>query len=189
MTPPPSFPYTNLMEPTPPPAPPVSIGSTVNLDNTAAAPAGIGESGKFLLMGIGVGILLLFLAVAAYFALGNPRMLKSSIAPAPVVPEQKPAVPKQAPAAAQPANQIPLSVTAPLNNTIMTTPSVKVTGTTLPNAEVSINETDTKADATGKFTATVTLYEGDNPIIINAFDENGQTSETELSVTYQPLGQ
>lgn len=81
-------------------------------------------------------------------------------------------------------NQIMLTVTSPANNASVTVPTVTVRGKTLPNAEVFVNDTQTKADATGTFAASVTLDEGENPIVIVANDDQGNSAEQELMVTY-----
>jgi hypothetical protein len=83
-------------------------------------------------------------------------------------------------------NQITLSVTSPVDKASVTTPSVTVKGTTLPGAEVSVNEKDVVANGSGNFTATIALEEGDNYIIVVAVDADGLVAEQELSVTYTP---
>ena len=65
------------------------------------------------------------------------------------------------------------------------TPSVTVTGKSFPYAEVFINDTEIKADASGNFTAPVTLDEGENIISVMANDENGNSAEQEITVTYE----
>ncbi|MBI3887886.1 hypothetical protein HY310_02355 [Candidatus Microgenomates bacterium] len=104
-----------------------------------------------------------------------PDLNNQPTSPTNSVPPTEPAV----------ENQIKLVIQSPIDKSVVTTPSVKVTGQTVPNADVSINEIDTKANAAGNFSATVSLSEGENPIIIDAFDAEGNTSESVLSVTYQ----
>jgi hypothetical protein len=82
-------------------------------------------------------------------------------------------------------NQFKLTVTSPINNALVTTTSINVIGTTIPKAEVSVNEADTIADAKGNFSAKITIDEGDNFIAVVATDENGNIAEQDLSVTYQ----
>ncbi len=100
-----------------------------------------------------------------------------------------PQTPTPQPLAQTPVNQIKLVVLTPVDKAVVTLPTLKVTGQTVPNADVAINEIDTKSDASGNFSANVSLNEGDNPIIVDAFDENGNTSEQELTVTYSVPGQ
>jgi hypothetical protein len=81
-------------------------------------------------------------------------------------------------------NQITLSVTSPLNNATVTSPALTVRGKTAPNAEVFVNDAETKADAGGNFFASITLDEGENPVVIVANDANGNSAEQDIMVTY-----
>ncbi|MBI3558984.1 cadherin-like beta sandwich domain-containing protein [Candidatus Gottesmanbacteria bacterium] len=98
-------------------------------------------------------------------------------------------VPSATPSAAKAPNQITLQITQPTNGQVLSAATVKVTGKTAANADVSVNDKDVKADASGNFTATINLEEGDNPIMVTAFDADGNTSEQEITVTYQVAGQ
>lgn len=110
------------------------------------------------------------------------------VVPLPVI-KTPAAAPSGAPSATKPVNQISLQITQPTNGQVLSAVTVNVTGKTVANAEVSVNDKDVKADATGNFSTTVNLEEGDNPIMVTAFDADGNTSEQELTVTYQPAGQ
>lgn len=79
---------------------------------------------------------------------------------------------------------ISLTVTSPADKSTVTSSSVKVQGKTAPNAEVFVNEQETKADNNGSFSLTMTLDEGENYLFIMANDENGNVAEKELTVTY-----
>lgn len=81
---------------------------------------------------------------------------------------------------------ITLSVSLPVNNSTVSNSSLTVKGKTVAGAEVFINDTETKADTVGNFSATITLEEGDNYILVVANDAAGNYSEKELSVTYTP---
>jgi hypothetical protein len=94
------------------------------------------------------------------------------------------ATPTAIPAAA--VNQISLSVTSPSNNTTVSTPSVTVKGVTKAGADVAVNEKDTVAGSAGNFSATLSLEEGDNYIIVVAVDSDGLVAEQELNITYTP---
>jgi len=85
-----------------------------------------------------------------------------------------------------PIPKVTLNITSPVDKSVVSTPTIKVSGTTIPNAEVAINELDIKSDATGAFSANLTLDEGDNPITIDAFDADGNTNSVDLTVTYEP---
>ena len=80
---------------------------------------------------------------------------------------------------------IPLTIASPANASIVTTSTLAVKGKTTPKAEVFVNDKETIADSNGNFSVTLTLDEGDNPIVVLANDENGNEAEQELSVTYE----
>lgn len=143
-----------------------------------------------IVAGAVVGVLVVAGAVVVF-------LNRSAISPAttaiPVNPASGtkafPAAPNQNSAPAAPVSQIKLTITAPVDKSVVATNTITVTGQTIPNADVSVNEVDTKADGQGNFSAKVQLTEGDNPIVINAFDANGAAAEKEILVTYQPAGQ
>lgn len=82
------------------------------------------------------------------------------------------------------ANQIFLTINQPANGTVVSTAQLLVSGKTVPNAEVSINDQDTTSDANGSFSVPITLDEGENSIVVVGSDSNGNSSEQELTVTY-----
>lgn len=79
---------------------------------------------------------------------------------------------------------VPLTISEPLNNITTSNPTVSVKGTTVGNADVSVNEKDIKADAQGNFSATITLDEGENIIAVLAADQVGNFVEQDLIVTF-----
>lgn len=79
---------------------------------------------------------------------------------------------------------VPLSITSPANNSSVTAARTTVKGITTPNSEVYINEAEDTADARGNFSATVSLDEGENIIIVSVVDPDGNTAEQELKVKY-----
>lgn len=108
-------------------------------------------------------------------------------------------IPTQAPGSASPATTsktqssgytntktLTLSISSPSNGATVTSASLKISGKTGPNAEVFVNDTSTRADASGNFSVTLTLDEGDNPIVVSANDADGNVVEKELTVTYTP---
>lgn len=100
-------------------------------------------------------------------------------------------LPTASPSAAQQKNVIAqnpvlLNITSPTDKIVVNTPTIKISGTTLPGAEVAINEQDIKADANGAFSTSLTLDEGENPIVIDAFDADGNSNSVELTTTYEP---
>lgn len=104
----------------------------------------------------------------------------------PVQPENKPSTPAASPVTNVNANAIPLSISSFKDSDIISAARLTVKGKTAPNADVSINDADTKADATGSFSSFLTLEEGDNAIEIVASDPDGNYSVWNATVTYTP---
>jgi len=84
-------------------------------------------------------------------------------------------------------NQITLTVTSPVNGSTVKTDKITVTGATVPNADVSINDLDLQANSQGIFTTVYTLDPGENTIDIVASDEFGNAAEQELTINYDTL--
>lgn len=78
---------------------------------------------------------------------------------------------------------IVLTVISPRNGSTVTTNKVNVMGKTVANAEVFLNDVETKADLKGNFSAVVSLESGENYILIVANDEDGNYAEQEITVT------
>jgi len=83
------------------------------------------------------------------------------------------------------SGNISLVIQSPSDNQVVSTNTVTVTGITTPQAEVSINQIDTTADAKGYFTGTINLDEGANIITIVVNDSNGNFIEKDINITYQ----
>ncbi len=138
---------------------------------------------------VGAVVLVLILATGGYLfyqasqsQIPNPtKPLNQIPVPTPARPVVSPIVSVTPPA---PRNQIPLTITSPIDGASVTAPTITVAGTTVPNADVSVNEKDLTADATGRFSTAIALEEGDNPILVAASDDNGNASEVELTITY-----
>ena len=81
---------------------------------------------------------------------------------------------------------ITLNITSPSGNTTVSNASLTVRGKTVPNAEVFINDSEVRADASGVFSVTLTLDEGENYILVVANDDIGNYSEKDLYITYTP---
>lgn len=77
------------------------------------------------------------------------------------------------------------SVTSPLNGVTVNSPNIKVSGKTVANADVFVNEKDAKADVNGNFSVAYTLDEGENYLVVGANDEYGNFNEVELTIFYQ----
>ncbi len=104
-------------------------------------------------------------------AVGTSTNAKATSTPAPTIP---------------PSTKIALSISSPSNGATVTKSSLKVKGKTTAGAEVFVNELETKADADGNFSVSITLDEGENFIIVMANDASGNVAEAELTVTYNP---
>lgn len=111
-------------------------------------------------------------------SLTSPKNLKQTVTPAtepvPVV-DDKPI-----------SGTIKLTVTSPTDGQVLSVAKVTVSGETVPNADISVNNMETKANTSGKFQTTITLDEGDNPIYIFSSDQDGNFAEWQGLVTYTP---
>jgi hypothetical protein len=85
-----------------------------------------------------------------------------------------------------PVSEIPLTISSPLPDAIITISSATIRGKTTPGADVSINEKDVIADANGNYNATIALDQGENLVIVTAVDPDGLVAEKEIVVTYDP---
>lgn len=78
-----------------------------------------------------------------------------------------------------------LTITSPANQSTVNAAALQIIGTTSPNAEIFVNDTEAKADSTGNFIANVSLDEGENILTIVANDDQGNYAEKELTVFLQ----
>ena len=79
-----------------------------------------------------------------------------------------------------------LKVTEPKDESIVTTSVIPVSGTTSPDAVVSVNGEVVEIDEQGNFTTVVTLEEGPNTIEVIASDFEGNKESTVLAIIYIP---
>ncbi len=79
-----------------------------------------------------------------------------------------------------------LQVLSPLDEDVVTTPQVDVTGSAPAGTVISINDQILTVGIDGQFKTTVTLEEGPNLIEVVASDENGNEMTVLLTVTYEP---
>jgi hypothetical protein len=89
---------------------------------------------------------------------------------------------------ASPANKISLNVSTPADETLTNATTIALTGKTVPNAAVAVlfesGETILTASDAGDFSFEVPLEGGFNRISVKAFDQNGDSSTQNLTVTY-----
>jgi bacillopeptidase F len=82
-------------------------------------------------------------------------------------------------------NQAQLVIADPKTNITTSLPNYTIAGKTSKNAEITVNNQNLDADGQGNFSVKVSLDEGDNYFLISAVDENGNSSEQEVMITYQ----
>lgn len=92
------------------------------------------------------------------------------------------APPPSAPPAEMPQTELKLTITEPVENSIVSNGVVSVKGKTSPGAVVSINGEMTSADSLGNFTVKIVLEEGPNVIEVIASDEYGNEATATLTV-------
>ncbi len=79
-----------------------------------------------------------------------------------------------------------LKVTEPKDESIVTSSVIPVSGTTSPDAVVSVNSEMVEVDERGNFSTMVTLEEGPNIIEVIASDFEGNKEGSVLAVIYIP---
>ena len=83
------------------------------------------------------------------------------------------------------SEKIFLQVDEPKNNITVNNPIINISGKTIPNAFIFINEQELKADINGSFTSATTLEEGENYILIVASDDLGNNVEKDIMVNLE----
>ncbi|KKP61583.1 MAG: hypothetical protein UR56_C0009G0004 [Candidatus Roizmanbacteria bacterium GW2011_GWC2_34_23] len=78
-----------------------------------------------------------------------------------------------------------LQVDEPKNNITVNNPIINISGKTIPNAYIFINEQELKADANGRFESATTLEEGENYILIVVSDDLGNSAEKDILVNLE----
>ncbi|GAI18785.1 unnamed protein product [marine sediment metagenome] len=79
-----------------------------------------------------------------------------------------------------------LKVTEPKDESTVTSSAIPVSGTTSPDAVVSVNSEMVEVDERGNFSTMVTLEEGPNIIEVIASDFEGNKEGSVLAVIYIP---
>ncbi|MEK7109831.1 MAG: hypothetical protein AAB876_01270 [Patescibacteria group bacterium] len=78
-----------------------------------------------------------------------------------------------------------LQVDEPKNNITVNNPIINISGKTISNAFIFINEQELKADLNGSFASATTLEEGENYILIVASDDLGNSVEKDILVNLE----
>jgi len=82
-------------------------------------------------------------------------------------------------------NSLQLQIISPSDQSTVTSAYITLRGKTISGAEVFINGKETIADVNGDFSVSLTLEEGDNPIMAVANDQEGNVGEAEITVYYE----
>ena len=80
-------------------------------------------------------------------------------------------------------NEISLEITSPKDGEVVTKSPVVVSGTTVSNTDVFVNDAETKADEDGNFEVSVPLEEGENEIFVVVNDLEGNYAEGSVKIT------
>jgi hypothetical protein len=88
--------------------------------------------------------------------------------------------------APEPSGTLWLQVLSPQDEAVVNTPQVDVIGSAPVGAVISVNDEILIVGDDGQFKTTVSLDEGPNLIEIIASDHNGNESDLELTVVYEP---
>lgn len=78
-----------------------------------------------------------------------------------------------------------LEVSQPINNITVTNAIVSLTGKTIPNGEIFVDDQELKANANGNFSTSVTLDEGQNDIYVVASDDLGNSVEKDIIINLE----
>lgn len=80
-----------------------------------------------------------------------------------------------------------LEIESPVNGAIVNQSTITVSGKTLPQSEVFINDFQLKAKSDGSFSITISLDEGENILMVVANDNQGNYMEKEIVVKLETL--
>ncbi len=81
--------------------------------------------------------------------------------------------------------EIFLQVDEPKNNITVANQAITITGKTIPNGFVFVNDQEFKADSKGNFSTTVILEEGENYILVVVSDDLGNSAEKDIVVNLE----
>jgi hypothetical protein len=104
--------------------------------------------------------------------------------PVVIVPEVPPTL--AVPSTPTPVANFPLVLAAPREGDIISASPLLVSGVTVPNAIVSVNDVVGMANGEGRFDLSVPLQAGPNVLEVIASQPNGQQTFVIVTVMYQP---
>jgi len=84
------------------------------------------------------------------------------------------------------ASDLPLTVLEPDNEAVVNTPAITISGITIPDAVISIDDSIINPDPTGDFSHVVELEAGPNYIEVIASDFEGHSVSVPVTVVYSP---
>lgn len=82
-------------------------------------------------------------------------------------------------------DEVFLEITSPIENDVVSSSLLLVRGKTVANAEIFVNDKETKANNNGDFSLNITLEEGENVLTVTMNDSQGNYIEKELTVTLE----
>ena len=141
---------------------------------------------KITLILIALGIIIL--AVVSRKTLNPKVQKKSTVSPTQTFLNETPTSlsEDQTPLSGGPTvAQITLMVTDPKNQSVVSSSPIVVKGQTVANAQVFVNDAETKADSSGYFSVSLSVDEGENEIIIVANNDEGEYTEQSLTITLE----
>jgi len=145
---------------------------------------------KYFPIAIGVVVIGLALFFLRQYSIKQTVLPAVSEQVAPTITQDQSEVrgvtPTVTPGEATRVSGITLSLSAPSNNSTVSNASITVRGKTVAGAEIFVNDEETKADASGNFSLSIPLDEGENYLLVVANDAAGNYAEKELTVTYSP---
>ncbi|MFA6533533.1 MAG: hypothetical protein WCT22_06105 [Patescibacteria group bacterium] len=133
-------------------------------------------------------LVLLIIIIFSYFQRNNPSIKKILDSKSEKKIESNTAISTPTSSVQKISNvseKIFLQVDEPKNNITVNNPIINISGKTIPNAFIFINEQELKADANGNFTSATTLEEGENYILIVASDDLGNSIEKDILVNLE----
>ncbi len=84
--------------------------------------------------------------------------------------------------------EVPLTLTSPVDQSVVTNRSVDVRGQTAPGAKIVVltqsREIGAVAASDGSFSTSITIDDGENVVEVDVVASNGQTASVKKTVTY-----
>lgn len=114
-----------------------------------------------------------------------PTLVNVSATPLKLIAQPSPIVASATPTALKVGNFF-LQIISPVDEAVVNTEKIILTGKTLPGAVVSVDGALAQVDAIGKFQFTLVLEDGPNIIEVVASDSDGNELSETLRVIYEP---